>query len=87
MTHCNRAFNRIQIKAALSLAGRTLPGRMSSQQGEAEGRVGNDAESAECHAEVSLAVSEMYAYGALSLHKAITWNIIFYFLCGHFNIS
>lgn len=35
-------------------SGRALPGRMSSQQGEAEGRSGNDAESAERHAEVSL---------------------------------
>lgn len=38
---------------ALVLAGRALPGRMSSQQGEDEGRAGHDAEFAECHAEVS----------------------------------
>lgn len=38
---------------ALVLAGRALPGRMSSQQGEDEGRAGHDAELAECHAEVS----------------------------------
>lgn len=35
-------------------SGRALPGRMSSQQREAEGRSGNDAESAERYAEVSL---------------------------------
>lgn len=40
--------------SALVLAGRALPGRMSSQQGEDEGRAGHDAEFAECHAEVSL---------------------------------
>lgn len=38
---------------ALVLAGRALPGRMSSQQGEDEGRTGHDAEFAECHAEAS----------------------------------
>lgn len=38
---------------ALVLAGRALPGRMSSQQGEDEGRAGHDAEFAERHAEVS----------------------------------
>lgn len=38
---------------AIVLAGRALPGRMSSQQGEDEGRAGHDAELAECHAEVS----------------------------------
>lgn len=38
---------------ALVLAGRALPGRMSSQQGEDEGRAGHDAELAERHAEVS----------------------------------
>lgn len=39
--------------SALVLAGRALPGGMSSQQGEDEGRAGHDAEFAECHAEVS----------------------------------
>lgn len=38
---------------ALVLAGCALPGGMSSQQGEDEGRAGHDAEFAECHAEVS----------------------------------
>ena len=39
--------------AALVRPGGALPGGMSSEQGEDEGGAGNDAESAECHAEVS----------------------------------
>lgn len=47
-------LSALQIdNSALVLAGRALPGRMSSQQGEDEGRAGHDAEFAECHAKVS----------------------------------
>ena len=38
----------------VDVAGDSLPGRMSSQSGEAEGGVGDDAEPPECRTEVSL---------------------------------
>lgn len=60
---------------ALLFAGRALLGRMSSQQGEDEGRAGHDAEFAECHAEASLLhhITHM-----LTLHFVFVLFVFFY---------
>lgn len=46
-------IGQFEVMVSLVLPGSALPGRMSDQQREDEGRAGHDAESAECHAEVS----------------------------------